>query len=298
MIDDRQEELAVLHAFDLLEGAVRVSFESTLATDPALAALVCQLRAASATLAHLAPTATPPTALRARVLASVSASSVRDPAPVVPFSPFAFQPWFGWATAACCALAAAWLSLLYVSGRSDATLLRDTQAFNALSLQSAAQQLEAERLLAQRQRSLHEDQLKTLTARVTTLTAEAADLSAQLKREGDLATLKITALASLLKNSPQAVAVAVWDPAKQAGVLHVENLPALASDQDYQLWVVDPQYKDPLDAGTFTVDPETGARRHSIKSKQPIANIAAYAITQEVKGGVVKSAGPFLLLGK
>ena len=51
-------------------------------------------------------------------------------------------------------------------------------------------------------------------------------------------------------------------------------------------------------AGTFTVDPETGARRHSIKSKQLIANIAAYAITQEVKGGVVKSAGPFLLLGK
>ncbi len=119
-----------------------------------------------------------------------------------------------------------------------------------------------------------------------------------MRREGDLASLKITALASLLKNSPQAIAVAVWNPAKQEGVLHVEKLPALATGQDYQLWVVDPQYVDPLDAGTFTVDPETGARRHPIKSKQPIKNIAAYAITQEVKGGVVKSAGPFLLLGK
>lgn len=298
MIDDRREELAALYVFDLLEGSVSASFESALATDPALAALVCQLRSASATLAHLAPTATPPPALRARVLASVNAASVRDPAPVVSFSPFAFQPWFGWATAACCALAACWLGLLYASGRSDAALLRDTQAFNALSLQSADQQLEAERILAQRQRALHEDQLKALTERVTTLTARTADLSAQLRSEGDLANLKITALASLLQNSPQASAVAVWNPAKQEGVLHVEKLPALATDRDYQLWVVDPQYLDPLDAGTFTVDPETGARRHPIKSQQPIANIAAYAITQEVKGGVVKSAGPFLLLGK
>ena len=94
------------------------------------------------------------------------------------------------------------------------------------------------------------------------------------------------------------VTLAVWNPAKQEGVLQVEKLPALATDQDYQLWVVDPQYADPLDAGTFTVDPETGACRHQIKSRQPIQNIAAYAITREVKGGVVKSAGPFLLLGK
>ena len=298
MIDDRHEELAALHAFGLLEGTERASFESTLATNPALAALVCELRAASATLAHLAPTATPPPSLRASVLASVNAASVRGPAPVVPFSPFALQPWFGWATAACCALAAAWLGLLYISGRSDAALLRDTQAFNALSLQSAAQQLEAERLLTRHQRSLHENELAGLTQRIGTLTAQTADLSDQLRREGDLASLKITALASLLKNSPQAIAVAVWNPAKQAGVLQVEKLPALATGQDYQLWVVDPQYLDPLDAGTFTVDPETGAHRHPIKSKQPIKNIAAYAITQEVKGGVVKSAGPFLLLGK
>ena len=298
MIDASHEELAALYAFDLLAGTELAAFESALATNAALAALVCELRAASVTLAHLAPSATPPPSLRIRVLASVRASSERTPAPVIPFSPFDFQPWFGWAAAACCALSAAWLGVLYVSNRADAALQRDTQAFNALALQSAVQQLEAERILTQRQRSLHERELAAFTQRIDKLTARTADLSAQLKREGDLANLKITALASLLKNSPQALALAVWNPAKQEGVLQVEKLPALATDQDYQLWVVDPQYADPLDAGTFTVDPETGACRHQIKSRQPIQNIAAYAITREVKGGVVKSAGPFLLLGK
>jgi hypothetical protein len=36
----------------------------------------------------------------------------------------------------------------------------------------------------------------------------------------------------------------------------------------------------------------------SFKSKQPIKAIAAYAVTMEKKGGVTKSAGPFLMLGK
>ena len=127
---------------------------------------------------------------------------------------------------------------------------------------------------------------------------QVAVLERQLKTEGDLANFKITTLASLLKNSPQALAVAVWNPTKQEGVLHVEKLPALAADKDYQLWVVDPQYPNPVDGGVFAVDPKTGEARVQFTGKQRIAAINAFAVTLERKGGVAKAEGPFVLLGK
>jgi anti-sigma-K factor RskA len=328
MIDERHEELAALYALDLLEGAERTTFEAEVARDPALAQLVDELRNAGATFAHVAPAATPPDSLRVRVLASVAnlpadgASTdniVRPPAAL-------FRTVLPWVVAACFALSAAWLGQLYLATRAETQLLRDGNALVEISLKSTQQQLEAERILSRRQIADGEQrvaetreqliqrdtQVAGLTQRIDTLTSTTTDLdrqlgafrqrvaalTAQLQRESDLANLKITALASLLKDNPQALAVAVWNPEKQEGVLQVEKLPALAAGKDYQLWVVDPQYADPVDGGTFTVDPESGARRIQFKSKQPIKNIAAYAITQETKGGVVKSAGPFLLLGK
>ena len=47
MIDDRQEELASLHAFGLLEGEEKKTFVADMARDPDLAALVAELRFAS-----------------------------------------------------------------------------------------------------------------------------------------------------------------------------------------------------------------------------------------------------------
>jgi len=92
--------------------------------------------------------------------------------------------------------------------------------------------------------------------------------------------------------------VAVWNPEKQEGMLKVEKLPALAANQDYQLWVVDPQYPNPVDGGVFTVDPETGVANVQFKARQPVNAINAFAVTLERKGGVPKAEGPFVLLGK
>ena len=142
------------------------------------------------------------------------------------------------------------------------------------------------------QRATELDQLLAITR------GQAAALERQLKAEGDLANFKITTLASMLKNSPQAVAVAVWNPEKQEGVLQVAKLPALAADKDYQLWVVDPQYPNPVDGGVFTVDPQTGEYRLQFRTKQPVKSINAFAVTLERKGGVPKAEGPFVLLGK
>ncbi len=314
MIDERHEELAALYVLDLLEPGERASFEADLARDPALQALVRELSDTSATLAYTAPAATPPSSLRARVLASIAASPSAAPAPdnIIRHPSSVIRHFLPWAIAASLALTAAWLGQLYLAAQAEAQLLRDTPALAEISLKGTQQQLEAERILTHRRlldtekqtadalRLLAESrtQLAQRDTDLSTVNQRVAALTSQLQREADLANLKITALASLLKNSPQALAVAVWNPAKQEGVLQVEKLPALAPDKDYQLWVVDPQYKDPVDAGTFTVDPESGARRIQFKSKLPLKSIVAYAITQEVKGGVAKSAGPFLLLGK
>ncbi|MBI4624100.1 MAG: anti-sigma factor [Verrucomicrobia bacterium] len=286
MIDEHHEELASLYALDLLEGAELAQFEAAHAKDPALQKLVRELRESSAALAHLTQAPPPPASLKARVLALVDAhGAAATPGNVIrrPASPepgagsFALRHFIPWAAAAGLALAAGWVAQLYYISRSEIALLTNQQALAELALQSARNQLEAERLLAQRQLS---------------------DLTQQLKAQGDLANFKITTLASMLNNSPQALAVAVWDPARQEGILQVEKLPALATDRDYQLWVVDPQYPSPVDGGVFTVDARTGAARIPFKSKQPVKTIDAFAVTLERKGGVPKAEGPFVLLGK
>ena len=273
MIDERQEELAALAALDLLEGAERTQFESALERDPALATFVAELRESSATLALAAPAAEPPAALRARVLASVAKSSAAQ----AKAKTISFPALLPWLAAACFAATTAWFGQLYFTSRNDAAQLRDEQTLADLALKSARTQLATERLLAGR---------------------ELADLQTQLKTQGDLASFKITALASLLKNSPEALAIAVWNPTTQQGVLQVDKLPALAADKDYQLWVVDPQYPNPVDGGVFSVDPQTGVARVQFKAKQPVNAINAFAVTLEHKGGVPKAEGPFVLLGK
>ncbi|MCX6956227.1 MAG: anti-sigma factor [Verrucomicrobia bacterium] len=335
MIDERHEELAALYSLDLLEGAERASFESALAQDPVLRDLVRDLRDSSASLAHTAPAATPPAALRARVLATIAAAPAGRPAPAEIIRPplSLFRTVLPWAVAACFALSAVWVGQLYLAATSEASLLRDSKRVTELSLKSTEQQLEAERILNRRkildtekqvadttvlltdartQLAARDGQLATLTQRIDALTGASADLGRQLgearervaaltdqlKRDTDLANLKITALASLLKDNPQALAVAVWNPGKQEGTLKFEKLPALAPNEDYQLWVVDPQYKDPVDGGVFTVDPKTGEGRIAFQGKQPIKSVNAFAVTRERKGGVPKAEGPFVLLGK
>jgi anti-sigma-K factor RskA len=324
MIDERIEELAALHALDLLEGAERDQFAAAVAADPALAQLVDELRAASATLAHLTPAAEPPAALKARVLASVESSASPDTVIRPPLA--VFRALLPWAVAAGFALLTGWLGTRYVAIRSEAALLREQTSLADVALKAARNDAEAAQLLARRQLDTLSQQLTatqlqitdrdrqvaSLTQRVDALSGAAQDLGRQLgaakgqiakltndlKTQGDLANLKITALASLLKNSPEAIAVAVWNPEKQEGVLKVDKLPALAADKDYQLWVVDPQYPNPVDGGVFTVDPQTGAAKVKFTGRQPVAAVAAFAVTLERKGGVPKAEGPFVLLGK
>jgi anti-sigma-K factor RskA len=284
MIAERHEELAALHALDLLDHAERDAFARELEQSAELRALVAELRESAALLAHTAPDAAPPAELRARVLASVESKIENQESKIIRPPVSVFRSLVPWAAAAAFALLAGWFGQRYLASRSEAEMLGAQQMLADLALKSARNQLETERILARRQ--------------LANLTQQVAVLDERIKHEADLANFKITTLASMLNNSPQAVAVAVWNPEKQEGVLQVAKLPALAADKDYQLWVVDPQYPNPVDGGVFTVDPQTGEARLQFKAKQPVKAINAFAVTLERKGGVPKAEGPFVLLGK
>src|SRR5581483_9315294 len=124
--------------------------------------------------------------------------------------------------------------------------------------------------------------------RETEAQATVVALNDRLKSESDLARLKIATLASMLHNSPQALAVAVWDPAQQSGVLSVSQLPATGADQRYELWVIDAK---PVSAGVFTVDPD-GRARVEFKPVQPIAKAAKFAVSREKNDGLSAHAAP------
>jgi anti-sigma-K factor RskA len=283
MIAERQEELAALGAVDLLSPAEQAEFDAAVAADPALAALLASFRSTAAELAHSAPPVVPPTHLKARILASLSTETTPATARPAPGIVIPFASWIGLAAAACFALAAAYFGQAFVTERAAVAALRDQQTLADLALRGATNQLEAERLIGRRE-------LAARDQRVT-------DLTRQLAAQGTLADYKIATLASLLGNSPQALAVAVWNPAKQEGVLTVQKLPALAADKDYQLWVVDPQYPIPVDGGVFRVDPATGEARLNFRPNLPVKTVAKFAVSLERKGGVPKAEGPMVLIG-
>jgi anti-sigma-K factor RskA len=267
MIDERTEELASLHAFDLLEGAELAAFEAELARNAELRALVAELRETAGALALTASPADPSPGLKARLLARLGEKSTADDRRVVPFARLG---WIPWAAAAGFALATAWLAQLYLAQKTESVALREEAELTRVEVQSAKNQLQAERLLSGRQ---------------------LADLQQQLKTNDDLSRLKIDKLVSLAGNSPEAHAIAVWDPARQEGVFTIEKLPAAATDQDYELWVIDAQKPQPVSAGVFAIGAD-GVARVQFKTEQPIATAAKFAVSLEKKGGAPRNSGP------
>lgn len=278
MSSERHEELAALYAFDLLEGAEKFAFESELAGSASLRALVDELRHTSVDLALTARQVEPPAALKSGILAAAIArepSSPPEPADdtVVTFPLVRLVPWIA---AAGFALATVWFGVRSSSLSAENSTLRTQRELAEIAYKLSQSQLAERTLLAE---------------------TMINDLGSKLQRSEDLSRLKITALASLLNNSAEARAIAVWDPEQQAGLLTVEKLPAIAAEQDYQIWVVDPQYPIPVDGGVFKPDP-TGRATLTFKGDKPIRNVAAFAISLEKKGGVPQAEGPLVLLGK
>jgi len=198
---------------------------------------------------------------------------------VFPFSPPA---WIGWAAAACFFFAAIFFAGKSFNVRGQLQSVLEDEHVARLEAGTLKNLLEAERILSR-------GQLDRLVS--------ADRLITELRQQADVARLKITSLASLAGDSPQAHAIAVWNPDRQEGVLVVSRLPALAPDKDYQLWVIDPQYQIPVDGGVFTVDNQTGEARLNFKPGKTVAVAQTFAVSLERKGGVPKAEGPMMLIG-
>lgn len=119
----------------------------------------------------------------------------------------------------------------------------------------------------------------------------------RLEQRDFLSQIQIASLSSKVENAPNANAVVVWDEKKQKGLLKVTQLPRNTEDRDYQLWLVDPRYKDPVDGGVFHVSND-GSLRVPFHPKEPVREAQGFAISLERKGGVAKAEGPIVLLGK
>lgn len=272
MITERQEELAALHAFGLLEGAELSEFESQLKDNAELRALTASLAETAAATALAAPQVDVPAGLRERIMA-VAAETALPETKVVQFPVLKLAPW---AIAAGLALAATWLGSQNFSLRAENANLRTERELAETAVKIAQNQLTERSLLAENMIN---------------------GLNSKLRKSEDLARLKVSALASLAGNTKEAQVIAVWDPEQQAGLLAMEKLPPISDTQDYQIWIVDPAYKNPVNGGVFHVSAD-GKIALPFKGDQPIAQVAAFAISLEKKGGVPKAEGPIVLLGK
>jgi anti-sigma-K factor RskA len=271
MITEHQEELASLHVLGLLEGAELAAFEKELAGNSELRSLCDSLLESSAALALSVPQIEPPDALKARILASVGAPAT--PAKVIPFPVARLIPW---AAAAALAVAATWFARQNLALRDENAGLRNEQQLAEVAYKMAKNQLSERSLLAEKMIN---------------------DLGAKLRHSEDLARLKVSALASLAGNTKEAQVIAVWDPEQQTGLLTMDKLPAIADSQDYQIWLVDPAYPNPVNAGVFHVGAD-GKIAVPFKPDLPVKQAAAFAISLEKKGGTKKAEGTIVLLGK
>jgi anti-sigma-K factor RskA len=278
MITDQQEELAALHALDLLEGTEKAAFESQLAGNAELQAFHARLAGTAALAALAAAQFDPPPGLRDRVLtacAGPASPAVAPPAAaqVVAFPLLRLIPW---AMAAALAVAALLFARQNLILRDENAALRTERQLAEVAYKIAQSQLTQHSLLAENMIN---------------------QLGRELRDAENLSRLKVTALASLAGNTKEAQVIAVWDPEQQAGLLTVEKLPAIGAAQDYQIWIVDPAYANPVNGGVFHVAAD-GKVALAFKPDQPVRQAAAFAISLEKKGGVPKAEGPIVLLGK
>ncbi len=122
----------------------------------------------------------------------------------------------------------------------------------------------------------------------------SADLN-QARESRDLARVEVETLKATIDEYREGVALVVWDAEKQEGVLKLEKMPPIPVDQDYQLWVVDPDHENPVDAGVVRVD-DDGFARVKFKPVDEVTKAEKFAISVEARGGVPVGQGPIVLL--
>lgn len=119
------------------------------------------------------------------------------------------------------------------------------------------------------------------------LTADARR-DALLRQEAELSRLPFAGKGDYSKAGGEVV----WSDGKQEGYMTLSGIPANDPGQyQYQLWIVDPDRDAlPVDGGVFDIPAGQDKVVIPIDSKLAVNRPAAFVITREKPGGVVKSA--------
>ncbi len=111
-----------------------------------------------------------------------------------------------------------------------------------------------------------------------------------------LAKMKIATLSAQVEAYAKASAVIVWDPEKQRGVIKLAKVPPPEAGKDYQLWVIDSKYPQPVSGGVVSVN-EEGVARVAFHPDKQISKADTFAISIEPAGGVPAPTGSIVLAG-
>jgi anti-sigma-K factor RskA len=282
-MSEQDEELILDYVLGALDEVSCALLEARIAKEPELAAALnrCEETVAMGLLADT-PDIAPPSGLRDRLMAFAETESESETVTATDGAVVAASDdrngnvrrvaFAGWGLAAALAIMASVLMDRVGDRGDEVNQLRTEIAAERESLQRIGDELTA--VVGQRE---------LLLARVAQLDARRA-----------LDQIRIATLSSQLADT--SYGFAVFDTQADEGVIEVVNLPQIQSSQDYQLWVVDPQYPNPVDGGIVRVGVD-GRARVRFQANQPVENVAAFAISLERKGGVPVAEGPMVLVG-
>ena len=284
--EHRLDELLALEATQGLTPAEATELDALLASFPGEDPDGFERAAAAVHLALSGPLEPLPAHLAERL--ELAAAAFTPPArPATPKGKRpAYTAWAGWAVAACLA------GVLVLSfWRNEQTLsAQRNEASDKLS------QLEREVTTLQTARKAERneaaDKLSQLERQVAALSERKSEPTVAQKRDELLKDASAKAVAFEGDNKATATGTVVWSNSKQEGYLEVRGLPALnPKTEQYQLWIVDPAHKEPVDGGVFDVKHD-GTALVRVRNPILVREAKAFAITKEVVGGVPVSKQP------
>ena len=257
MITEEQQDTAVEYVFGMLDAAAARAFEAEMNANEELRGFVTELRESAAAMAHDASPCLPPPELRGRILAVVQGEVAVAGAVAQASAPLASH------------------SAPSSRGNSQFSLIPWAIAAG-LAVTSTALWMERDQWRSE-----------ALAVRSEAL---------ELRQRDAFSRMKIAMLTAQNEAFAKAGAVVVWDESKQRGMVKLINFPAAGAGKDYQLWVVDPKYPQPVSGGVLPVRAD-GVALVSFAPDQPIKKADKFAISIEKEGGVPQSEGPKVFVG-
>jgi anti-sigma-K factor RskA len=126
---------------------------------------------------------------------------------------------------------------------------------------------------------------------------QVQDLSLiELRSRDGFSNMQIAALGAKVATYEKALAVVIFDPEHQRGLVKFARFPQPDSGKAYQLWLF-PTGDKPVSGGVVPVDLD-GVARISFTPSRGVGTIDGFAISVEPSGGSEQPLGEIILAGR